>query len=277
MYGGTIYNAKVIATKEDLAYLSTELGGTYRNINGDGGVGEACAQSIDIGAYGGKIKQLNVSLRKYGSPTGNLTCEVATSIGGAAIANGTSNTIAASSTSTDGGWYEFVFATAPILSASTTYYFHFYTSSSYDYPDRVVVVRSDGSTVAGVGSYTKDNGSWGSESVDDLSLKLVLSNGEPITKLQTEYLLINEAQADTGLQEYPTSWNPAEWNDGEGGLPDMFHEHSADDPGSNTKLQDEDTSDLPNSDITGDDLTRGGTKLTMPGSAKEIDSYIVTA
>ena len=120
-----------------------------------------------------------------------------------------------------------------------------------------------------------------------------------ITKLQPEYLMINAPQAGTGNQENLTDYDPAEWNV-EGGSLAFLHEHSADSAGSNTKLQDEDTNDLipsnitganlvrnsplyyidtndlSGSNITGDDLTRGSA-MTMPATAKDIDSVIVTA
>lgn len=66
--------------------------------------------------------------------------------------------------------------------------------------------------------------------------KVIATQGSSVSKLQNEYLMINEAQADTGLQKLKTQWDPAEWNDGADGLPDMFHEHSADSAGSNTEL-----------------------------------------
>jgi hypothetical protein len=161
------------------------------------------------------------------------------------------------------------------LSAATKYYLTLERSGARDAVNYYWWESYDGDAIGGIGFYVMTDTAWSGESGDDdLAFWIVI---DYITKLQPEYLLINEAQTDPGLQEFQTQWEPAEWNDGEDGLPDFFHEHSADDPGSNTKLQDEDTSDLANSDITGDDLTRGGTKLTMPGSAKEIDTEIITA
>ena len=87
--------------------------------------------------------------------------------------------------------------------------------------------------------------------------------------------MINEAQTGTGNQKNLTDYDPAEWNE-EGGSLTFYHEHSADSGSSNTKLQDEDTNDLSGSNITGDDLTRGSA-VTMPATAKDIDSVIVTA
>jgi hypothetical protein len=96
-----------------------------------------------------------------------------------------------------------------------------------------------------------------------------------INRLQPEYLLINEAVSGTGLQEALIDWNPAEWD---GVSNTYWHEHSANTGASNTKLRDLDTpADIANSNITGDDLTRSGSAITMPGSQKEIDTDVITA
>jgi hypothetical protein len=88
--------------------------------------------------------------------------------------------------------------------------------------------------------------------------KVIATQSTSVTKLQTEYLLINDAQAGTGLQEFQTSWDPAEWNDGAGGLPTCYHEHSADSGSSNTKLQE-------NIEVIADTLSGGGSYQNLHG------------
>jgi hypothetical protein len=79
----------------------------------------------------------------------------------------------------------------------------------------------------------------GDDNKDELyfyNAKVIATQSTSVSKLQTEYLLINEAQTDTGLQEYQTYYDLAEWDDGAGGLPTFHHEHSANSASSNTKL-----------------------------------------
>jgi hypothetical protein len=128
-------------------------------------------------------------------------------------------------------------------------------------------------------AYTNDNTKYGG-TIYNAKVIATQTDATSIDKIQMEYLLINEAQTDTGLQEYQTYYDPAEWDDGAGNPPTFYHEHSASSVSSNTKLQEDPggtPADITNSDITGDDLTRGGSAMTMPSTAKEIDAYIVTA
>lgn len=68
--------------------------------------------------------------------------------------------------------------------------------------------------------------------------------------------MINDAQTDTGLQEFLTDWIPGEWE----GVDNVYwHEHSSDSGSSNTKLVEDPggtPADITNSDITGDNLVR---------------------
>ena len=103
---------------------------------------------------------------------------------------------------------------------------------------------------------------------------VTLSDGTSIDALQTEYLLINDAQADTGSQEYMTLYDTAEWDDGGGGVPTFYHEHTASGASSNTKLEDS-GGDITDSSITGAGLQRSSA-ITLDDD-EEIDANIVTA
>lgn len=100
------------------------------------------------------------------------------------------------------------------------------------------------------------------------------TDGSGISKIQTAYLLINKAPVGTGSQERYTLYDTAEWDDGSGGQPDFYHEHSASSSGSNTKLEDS-GGDISNSSITGSNLQRSSA-ITLDDD-EEIDANIVTA
>jgi hypothetical protein len=98
-----------------------------------------------------------------------------------------------------------------------------------------------------------------------------------ITKLQNEYLMINDAQIGTGNVEFLTYYDPAEWNV-EGGSLTWYHEQCTTNSADNTKLE-YDLGGTPtivtNSSVTGVDLTRSSA-MTMP-SADTLDTDIITS
>jgi len=98
-----------------------------------------------------------------------------------------------------------------------------------------------------------------------------------ITKLQIEYLMINEGQSTTGNKNYLNSWDTSEWND-EGGSLTYYHEQSTTNAADNTKLEydlDGTPTLVTNSSITGANLTRSSA-LTMP-STDTLDTDIVVS
>lgn len=135
------------------------------------------------------------------------------------------------------------------------------------YVAEVADLNSEAVTYYESSSFTPTNGYHyrlcyqGDDNKDDFTIfnaKIVATQTDAtaITKLQPEYLLINDAQTDTGLQEFQTYFNPAEWD---GVSNTYYHEHSANSASSNSKLQtDLDTTpaDIANSNITGDGLVR---------------------
>jgi hypothetical protein len=253
MYGGTIYNAKVIAGQPGLAdEAATDAGGTS--------IADGQGQSFQSPSSAQYLVKAAFLLTEFGTSSGTAKAVLydhSGAYGTSSVPTGealaTSETIDLTFLTGGGGtdkiWVYFKFTTPYQMLASTYYVITIEPVSTIDDVHHVLLGDHSGN-----GCYK--SGGWIAIASDrGFRIYIGLSDGT-ITKLQTEYLLINEAQTDTGLQEFQTQWDPAEWNDGADGLPTCFHEHSADDAGSNTKLQDEDTSDLANSDIAGEDLIR---------------------
>ena len=75
----------------------------------------------------GTVSKVTLSLKKVGSPTGNIYVEIQTNSSGApsntVVANGTSANVDVSTLTTSYSFtYDFTFATPPTLTASTTYH-----------------------------------------------------------------------------------------------------------------------------------------------------------
>jgi len=268
MYGGTIYNAKVIATQEKVKIAfddDLEESITFNLSDTTTKIGQ-CFSNSNVGSLTG----VQWRLEKNGSPTGNVYCKLyacSGTVGTNAVATGsplaTATTVLDVSTLTTSPIkINFEFA-GYSLSASTDYVI----TVEYDGGDttnRLEIVL--GGNPDGTYNRCKYTTSWVFQAQTPIYFKVFT---ESITKLQPEYLLINAAQTDTGLQEFQTYYDPAEWD---GVNNTYYHEHSAGSSSSNTKLQtDLDTTpaDITNSSITGDDLTRGGSALTMPSTSPD--------
>ncbi|MEB3215388.1 MAG: hypothetical protein VKN72_03875, partial [Nostocales cyanobacterium 94392] len=115
--------------------------------------------------------------------------------------------------------------------------------------------------VSGVGSFTLN------------TVEIIVNPTDGITKLEPQYLLANTAVgAGTGLQDYDTYFDPAEWDS----VTNTYY-HEANNVASGTsdaKLQ-TDPNGTP-ADITGSTITdiierERSSSLTMPGTAQTID------
>jgi hypothetical protein len=233
MYGGTIFNAKVIATYpfEKYGYSNQSNYGKLDNTI-------AVARGQSFRGIDADLDSCSFWLSKTLSPTGNAHAKLYDHLGtygtssvptGGALA--TSDAFDVSTLTGSDVQIDFNFSVPHTMSFGTAYVIVIeYTNGD---ASNYVNVSLDVSSVAHSGNASYYLDSWIASDQADLCFAL---NYIAITKLQNEYLLINEAQAGTGLQEVQTQWDPAEWNDGADGLPTCFHEHSADDPGSNTKL-----------------------------------------
>jgi hypothetical protein len=226
--GNDLYNAKVIATQEDRTESSQGYVVLFPLYGGDGESSET-SQALGQSFYssdGYTLRAVRFDKRAtMGSPTDNVYCDIALSIDGVAIAT-TESLVIADMPNT---FNEFKFSSLVTILPSTTYYLRMYRDGPRDINN---YIRFDGSN-SGVYSngevLKKSDNLWGTPG-GDLNFYAVGT----ITKLQTEYLLINEAQDGTGLQEFLIDWNPDEWD---GVDNTYFHEHSADSGSSNTKLQ----------------------------------------
>lgn len=110
----------------------------------------------------------------------------------------------------------------------------------------------------------------------DLDLLRTYDLGVSVTKLEPQYLLINQNTTTTGLQDYDTLFDPAEWS---GVTNAYFHEMNADGASSAVKLQTDPNgtpADISSSTATGANRQRTAA-LTMPTSSATIDANVITA
>ena len=232
-----LYNAKVIATQValEISYIDDNDGAGTVYGTSAGQPGQGAGQSfttVDAFALSG----ISFIVDKLGSPTDNFYCVITSALlGDTPITNGTSDTIAGADIPADAEWLEFVFSTPPSLSATTQYYAKLYRSGSYDSSNAIMIgycispAYGDGTYI-----YKTTTNNWNPFAYDASFKVKAATPTSPITKLQPEYLLINAAQTDTGLQEFMIDWDPDEWE----GVDNVYwHEHSADSAGSNTKLE----------------------------------------
>jgi hypothetical protein len=98
----------------------------------------------------------------------------------------------------------------------------------------------------------------------------------PVSKAQPQYLLANTGSfgASTGLKDYDTRYDPAEWDEGSGTLA-FYHEGNGVAAGTGDLKLQSDPNGTP-TDITGSQITdcievERSSALTMPGSASDID------
>ena len=209
MYGADIYNAKVVATQKEHVYYSY-LTGIAFPVQGDGGSNEAQTFDFDSGD-GGELTALKIGMSKAGSPTDNVYCVISTTKGGSAITNGTSQDFACSGLSTSSNLETFTFSTNPTLDADTTYFVHVYRDGTRDNTNYPILICSNdvenGDPYPDFDVYGKDNDVWDSSGNGYTPrAEITVAGQTEITKFQTEYLLINEAQTGTGLQEFLTDF-----------------------------------------------------------------------
>ena len=99
------------------------------------------AQSFEI-STASPVSEVDLYLKKVGSPTGNLTVEIQTDSAGepsgTAVTNGTSNTVSASTLTTSFADITFSFASNPSLASGTTYWIVLTTADSQSNTNYVV-------------------------------------------------------------------------------------------------------------------------------------------
>ena len=97
-----------------------------------------------------------------------------------------------------------------------------------------------------------------------------------VSNFEPQYLLINQSITTTGLQDFDTLFDPADWT---GSTVSYFHESNADGASSAVKLQTNPNvtpADIASSSVTGANRQRSSA-LTMPGSSATIDANVTTA
>ncbi len=262
------------------------------------------------------LKYIDLSLRKTGSPTDNVLIEFRSgSITGTLL--GTSNNVDASTVQTTAPpptLTRFTFATPISLSASTKYYFSIKRSGTLDTTNEILFYRRSADVLANGGLYTKNNGTWTSESAtEDATFVVYDTNTFPvisqtlttgslgingtgdieeeegqsfttnttastITKLEAQYLLLNTADGGTGLQTYQTLWDSTEWDDTSGGLPTFKYSHDATNAADSSKLVDIDNS---NTDVSGATVTGANQQIsaafTMPTTGHQVDTNVTVS
>lgn len=99
------------------------------------------AQSFEI-STASTVSEIDLYLKKVGSPTGNLTVEIQTDSAGepsgTAVTNGTSNTVSASTLTTSFADITFTFSSNPSLASGTTYWLVLTTSDTQSNTNYVV-------------------------------------------------------------------------------------------------------------------------------------------
>jgi hypothetical protein len=114
--------------------------------------------------------------------------------------------------------------------------------------------------------------------------KIIVKQTGTITKTESTFLLVNAyIYPGTGLQNFDQYYDPANWSDV---TDNWYHEIGTKDSTYTltAKLQSDPNgtpADIANSSVSdggssGARLDRGASAMTMPGTAKEIDTYIVT-
>jgi hypothetical protein len=128
------------------------------------------AQSFQI-STASTVSEVDLWLKKIGSPTGNMTVEIQTDSAGepsgTAVTNGTSNTVSASTLTTSFGDITFSFASNPSLASGTTYWIVLTTADSQSNTN-YVVWGADTSTpgYADGAMFGEDASTWGALSAD---------------------------------------------------------------------------------------------------------------
>ena len=270
---GYLYNAKIIIQQHgNIVQLEDNFQAKVQGGDGVGG-SEAIGQSFTtIGAI--DVDSIWLKPAENGTCADNLYIDISTSIGGAPIANGTSNDVAISGL--DYTPVEFTFSTPPSLEATTKYYFMVYRDGNRDTSNYAKIrYHSIYDNYNNNGYYTRASGVWGVEHATiDLYFIIDPSVDGVITKLEPQYLLVNTGKTAEGqLMDYDTLYDADEWD---GVTVNLYAEHNAGEADSETKLQEVGTGDIANSTITGANRQRGGSAMTITDDAT-VDTYIVEA
>jgi hypothetical protein len=274
MNGWNIYNAKIIVDSQEGGVSVTAGGsGILAPAGGtatSGQTGQAIAQAFQV-RTSTVLTAVHLWLAKSGSPTDTLKVDIVSTLGGTSLANATisGSTLTGSNADTT-----FTFSSPPTLSSGTTYYIQL--SRSPDTFDNVnlydtgTIPNSYGNGTA----WIRTNNTWSQQSSSYLAFLLT---GASFTLLEAQYMLLNTADAGTGLQKYQTLYDSTEWDAGSGSIT-YEHAMDSDNASNSAKLQDIDNS---NTDVTSSSVTGANQQIssamTMPTTGHQIDVNVTNS
>lgn len=273
-----IYNAKVIVQQNDYRDDFSSGEGVGANMQGgtatSGETQQALGQSFLTGsAY--SLAAIDLKIIRVLSPTDNVYLElVSGSITG--TVEGTSDDVVGSSLPTSVGTRKtrFTFSTPVSLSSGVRYYVRFLRDGARD-TTNYYSWRTSGDKAAEA-DYDRDNNTWAATG-DSVDYSLETYGNTAITKLEPQYLLANTGYfgASTGLKDFDTYYDPAEWSE----VTNTYtHEANNSAAGTmDTKLQSDPNgspADVTNSTITDVIEREESSAMTMPGAAATIDENV---
>lgn len=217
----SIYSSKIIVTQTAQRVAIAE----YYNapVTSDTwGVWGGTTSSAEIGmafqtTTSGLIDTVRLLLLKNSSPTDGNLIQIYTGVknfGQAAGLIAGSYPIQASSVSVSPTWVDFTLSgTGVYLGANVTGFIRCFRTGARDTINYLSLVQSGLTYFVGEG-YTFGDAVW-QKTVPATDFSFMLSGydfGNPATKFQSEYLLINSAQSTTGSKAYYTTFDTGEWS-----------------------------------------------------------------
>jgi hypothetical protein len=212
----SVFNAKVVVDQNTTSTIVDQNTASPANPRVFSATLTEAGQSFTPSSSG-NLLTVKFSLDKANSPTGNAVAKLYNHSGtygtngkptGTALA--TSDNFDVSTLTTTASLITFNFSTTVALSSGTNYFI----TVEYTGADATNYIRlyTDNATSPHSGNTaTKTSGVWSSNNVIDCIFEVAIGN---LTKLEPQYLLANTGSfgASTGLKDYDTLYDPAEWD-----------------------------------------------------------------
>jgi hypothetical protein len=283
MNGGHVtYNFKIIAQQIsldtiDLSNDYSSQASLWDSTGGSTGVGQSFTGN------GKTLSAVRLLLMKSGSPTNTAVVKIyahsgtfgTSSVPDTSTLLATSDTFSVSTLSAsdfEPALFNFTGANQITLNNGTNYVLaleYFGTSSN------LIMVR-DNSTSTHNGNRcsrgtTLDGLNWSSSPTTDLTFAIISTDSPPgITKIESQYLLLNTGASGTGLQSRQTLFDADEWS----GVTNTYkHSHDAANASASTKLTVPPSTDVGSSTVTGTNQ-QTSSALTLTDDTT-IDSNVV--
>jgi hypothetical protein len=265
------YSAKIIVQQTPTVDVQQSSGTTQALLyGGTSGGNEAYSQSFipsgNVTATGVTLSMLKID----GSPTDNVVVTLRSSHGGASLASGS---IPASAIGAATAYYFIPFTSSASLSSGTTYYIEITRSGSRDTSNCIRINYEFNTDNYANGVFEAQTSGSFSALGQDANFKL---HTTAPTKIEPQYLLANTGSfgGSTGLKDFDTLYDPAEWSAG-GGTITYIHEGNGVASGTgDLKLQSDPNgtpADVTNSTITDCVERERSSSLTMPGASATLD------